>query len=148
MKTMIRKLAVLVSCALSSALFAGSIDLSSSATTIDIGVSGPSDVQIQLLNTDTNQLVADMTMYTGSASIYNGGNTYVSGVSLTFGSGSVSITGVASGNYRIITILPMPWNWSSYSSSGGGWGDLWDSENNYPYGLMYYGISNVGGWFY
>jgi hypothetical protein len=155
MKTMIRRLVAVASLALSSALFAGSIDFSTSSSTIDITVWGvdpftpaPTDCQIELLNTDTNQVVADMVIYTGSASIYNGGNTYVSGVGLTMATAGASITGVASGNYRIITYVPMPWNWGSYSSGGGGWGGIVDYEYSNPYNEMQYGISNSGGWFY
>lgn len=128
---------VLLGC--SSALF-GASALVTSGDTMQIAVDGSSDCQIRVYNADTNEQVADFTIYTGSASAYNGGWSYVSGVTASVDATHGYLSGL-NGNYRVETEEPSMWNWGSSSSGGGGTSaTIYDYEYTYPYGWMTFSI--------
>ena len=123
MNGMLRVVAVIASLAFTSAAFAaGSVDISvSSGQTIQIELWGTTDGNVELINTDTNQVVAAGTMMTYSGGYYSNqywgyGSAYVAGVSFTIGSYSY-ITGLPSGNYRLTVSSPGCSGWGSGSGS-------------------------------
>lgn len=123
----------------SSALFAGSVDVSSS-NAVQIDVSGDWDCHIYVYDANSNQLMADFIIYTGSASAYNGAWTYADGLSAYVGETSGYVTGLPEGTYRVVTEEPFPSSWYSYSSSGGSYGYISDYYY-YGYDVMNYSVS-------
>jgi hypothetical protein len=130
---MLRVFAVLASFAFTSALFAaGSVDFSvSSGETIQIELWGTSDSNVQLIDTDTGQVVASGGMMTYSGGNYTNqywgyGEAYLPGVSFTIGTYSY-ITGLPTGNYRLSVSTPGCTGWGSGSG-------------------MYYYISDWSSW--
>lgn len=118
---MLRVFAVLASFAFTSALFAaGSVDFSvSSGETIQIELWGTSDSNVQLIDTDTGQVVASGGMLTYSGGNYTNqywgyGDAYLPGVSFTIGTYSY-ITGLPTGNYRLSVSTPGCTGWGSGS---------------------------------
>lgn len=139
MKTMIRCLVITVLLGCASTLF-GAYALVTSGNYMQISVDGPSDCVIRVYNADTNALVADFTIYTGSASAYNGGWSYVGGVSASVDATNGYLSGL-NGNYRVETEEPSMWNWGSSSSGGGGSGaTIYDYQYTYPYDWMTFSI--------
>ena len=119
---MIRALVALASFALTSALFgAASVNLTlSPGETVQIELWGTTDGQVSLVDTATNQVVADGGMLAYSPGFYSNGywgygNSYVSGVSFTIGSTSY-ITGLPAGNYRLEVSSSGCTGWSSGSN--------------------------------
>jgi hypothetical protein len=150
MKTMIRSLVLSGLFTLSSALFAGSINLSSSGSVIEVHVWGTTayDSRVNLIDANTNQVVADMIIYSADTNNWlNSGDSQISGLTISFGS-NAAFEGVPQGDYRIETVQSMPWNWDTGGSGSYGYGHIIDFEYNYPNDQMDYSFYNTGGSFY
>jgi hypothetical protein len=148
MHKMIRTLAVLASFALSTALFGGSVNLLSDSSDIQIDVSGDVDCNIKLIDNSSNQVVAEAIVYWGTASTYNIAWSNVAGVTASCSTaGSIQIYGVPSGDYRIVTTPPFPWNWGSYVTTSGSGCDIVDYDY-YSSDQINSTATNYGGTFY